>query len=46
MKNITTFKMAMDACNIGDYEVALRTLRILAEQGEVEAQFNLGLMYE
>ncbi len=30
----------------GDYVVALRLLRPLAEQGNSKAQFNLGLMYE
>ena len=30
----------------GDYEIALREFRPLAEQGDAAAQFNLGLMYK
>ncbi len=30
----------------GDYATALRELRPLAEQGDANAQFNLGLMYD
>jgi len=30
----------------GDYATALREFRVLAEQGDAEAQFNLGLMYD
>ncbi|MCH8098520.1 MAG: sel1 repeat family protein [Proteobacteria bacterium] len=33
------------AYNRGDYATALREWRPLAEQGDAEAQFNLGLMY-
>ena len=29
----------------GDYETALREFRLLAEQGDAAAQYNLGLMY-
>jgi TPR repeat protein len=29
----------------GDYETALRELRLLAEQGDAGAQYNLGTMY-
>lgn len=35
-----------DAYNAGDYERALTILRPLAEQGNAEAQFNLGIMYD
>ena len=30
----------------GDYAGALRLLQPLAERGEVEAQYNLGIMYD
>ncbi len=30
----------------GDYETALREWRPLAEQGDADAQFNLGVMYD
>ena len=30
----------------GDYETALREFRLLAQQGNASAQFNLGRMYE
>jgi uncharacterized protein len=33
------------ASNRGDHVTALRLLRPLADQGDAEAQFNLGLMY-
>ena len=46
MKNITIFETAMDAYIRGDYETALRELRILAEQGNASAQHNLGFMYD
>ena len=39
------FKKGMDAYSAGDYATALQVLRPLAEQGDVEAQFNLGQMY-
>jgi TPR repeat protein len=29
----------------GDYETALREFRLLAQQGNASAQFNLGRMY-
>jgi TPR repeat protein len=36
----------MEAFNAGDYATALRELRPLAEQGYVDAQVNLGFMYD
>ena len=35
----------MDAAKRGDYATALREWKPLAEQGNADAQFNLGLMY-
>ena len=35
----------LEAAKKGDYATALREFRPLAEQGNVYAQFNLGLMY-
>ena len=35
----------MDAYNRGDYATALKELRPLAEQGDANAQFNLGVLY-
>ncbi len=35
----------MTAYQRGDYATALREFRRLAEQGDAEAQFNLGSMY-
>ena len=40
------FEDAEDAYNRGDYATALRLWQPLAEEGDVKAQFNLGLMYE
>ncbi len=34
------------AYGLGDYAMAIKEFRPLAEQGHAEAQFNLGLMYE
>ena len=34
------------AFNRGDYKSAVRLLRPLAEQGDAEAQYNLGVMYD
>ena len=36
----------VDAYNKGDYKTALREWQPLAEQGDVDAQFYLGVMYE
>ena len=30
----------------GDYETAFREMKPLAEQGDADAQYNLGLMYD
>ena len=38
-------KILSDAYNAGDYETVLKGLRTPAEQGDAEAQFNLGVMY-
>ena len=39
------FQAGMDANNRGDYATALREWRPLAEQGDVLAQYNLGVLY-
>ena len=39
------FQAGMDANNREDYATALREWRPLAEQGDVLAQYNLGLLY-
>jgi len=35
-----------DAAQKGDFATELRKFRLLAEQGDMSAQFNLGVMYE
>ena len=40
------FQKGVDAYDRGDYATALREWKPLAEQGNADAQFNLGLMYE
>ena len=40
------FAEGVAAYKRGDYETALRELRPLANQGNAEAQFNLGVMYD
>ena len=40
------YQAGMDANNRGDYATALREWRLLAEQGNARAQFDLGLLYE
>ncbi len=40
------FQEGLDAAENGDYKTALRELRPLAEQGKVEAQYFMGLMYQ
>ncbi len=37
---------AMAACDRGDYTTAVRLLRPLAEQGDAQAQYNLGVLYD
>ncbi len=39
------YEAGLDAFNQGDYPTALNTFRPLAEQGEAQAQFKLGVMY-
>ncbi len=36
----------LDAYNAGDYATAMKEWRPLAEQGNVNAQYNLGFMYD
>ncbi len=40
------FQAGNDAYNRKDYATALREWRPLAEQGDADAQYNLGLMYD
>ena len=40
------FQMGLDAARKGDFATALREWTPLAEQGAVDAQYNLGVMYE
>lgn len=40
------FQNGVDAAAVGDYETALALWQPLAEAGHVDAQFNLGLMYD
>ena len=37
---------AFDAFDRADYQAAFQELRLLAEQGDASAQFNLGQMYQ
>ena len=39
------FQKGVEAYNSGDYATALKQWKVLAEQGNAEAQFNLGVMY-
>ncbi len=41
----TDFDPGMEAYERGDYATALKEWRPLAEQGDADAQFNLGVMY-
>jgi TPR repeat protein len=40
------YQKGLDAYNKKDYATALREWKHLAEQGDVDAQYSLGLMYE
>ncbi len=40
------FDEGVAAYGRGDYATALKEFRPLAEQGDADGQFNLGLMYE
>jgi len=42
---LADFESGFDAYHRGDYATALNTFRPLAEQGEAQAQFKLGVMY-
>jgi TPR repeat protein len=39
------FQAGLDACNRGDYAAALREWQPLAEKGDANAQYNVGLLY-
>jgi len=39
------YEAGLETFNAGDYATALNTFRPLAEQGEAQAQFKLGVMY-
>ena len=39
------FETGMDAYHRGDYATALREWQRLAEQGDANAQYNLGVLY-
>ena len=41
-----TFDDAVSAYQSGDFDTAAKTLRKLAEQGHVIAQYNLGILYD
>jgi len=43
--NTAQFEQAMAAYNAGNYKQAFHLLQPLAQQGDAEAQFNLGVMY-
>ena len=40
------FQKGLNAADSGDYPTALREWTPLAEQGHLDAQYNLGIMYE
>jgi len=40
------FQDGVDAADRGDFETALREWQPLADQGDADAQFNLGVMYD
>lgn len=44
-KDAAAFQEGMDAYGKHNYEVALEKFKSLAEHGNMEAQFNLGVMY-
>ena len=39
------FQAGLDAYQAGDYATALKEFRSLAEQGNVDAQYNIGVIY-
>ena len=40
------FNKGLDAYNDGDYATALKEWKPLAEEGNADAQYNLGVMYK
>ena len=40
------FQKGLTAAQSGDFAIALREWKPLAEQGDADAQYNLGLMYD
>jgi TPR repeat protein len=44
-KDAASYQEGMDAYAQGNFDVALKKLRPVAEQGNADAQFRLGLMY-
>ncbi len=42
---LADFQVGLDAYKRGDYDTALKEFQPLAELGDAEAQFNLGLLY-
>jgi TPR repeat protein len=44
-KNAANYQEGIDAYTKGNFAVALEKIKPLAEQGDAEAQFRLGLMY-
>jgi TPR repeat protein len=44
-KDAASYKEGIDAYTQGDFAVALEKLKPVAEHGNAQAQFNLGLMY-
>ncbi len=40
------YQAGLDAYNRGDYDTALKEFRLAAEQGDAQAQFKLGVMYD
>ncbi len=43
---MSSYQEGMDAYDREDYATALKEWRPLAEQGQAEAQYNLGVMYQ
>ncbi len=43
---MSSYQEGCDAYERGDYDTALNTFRPLAEQGEAQAQFKLGVVWE
>ncbi len=45
MTNTADFSAGLNAYQRGDYATALRIMRELADQGDADAQFSVGIMY-